>query len=247
MNQLFRHALGGKVLLNVQARSAEAAAEASGLLGAAVLVGVMARDFPRLEDGVNYVQTLHAQGVQVSVGLGDGSAEQWERALQLALRTKPHHLNQIFSAASLSQSLLRSLGAPTLVNGMVKPAGQPGLVHIGTGPLSQLNGSATIPVQAALAILKETGVQSVKFFPIEGTGRLEELRQIARAVAEMDMMLEPTGGITPENVAAIVGVCLEEGVQYIMPHLYGSLKNRHTGDLDMQKLETAYKNVQSLF
>ncbi|TDF92736.1 KDGP aldolase [Paenibacillus piri] len=247
MKSFIERAIGGKVLLNIQTRSVEASVQAAELLGKAVFTGVMAKDFPVLEEGVRYIQALQERKVQVSAGLGDGSADQWEKALQLALHTAPLHLNQIFPAAGLSQYALRMQEAPTLVNAMVRPAGQPGIVDIGTGPLSQQTGSARVPVEAALAMMKEAGVQSVKFFPIEGSKRLEEVRAVARAAAKEGMMIEPTGGITPDNAAEIVQVCLDAGVPCIMPHLYGSLKNPETGDLDKRKLEATYRSIMSLF
>lgn len=235
-------AIQGVVLLNIQAKSANTAAEAAKRFGRSVLVGVMAKDFANPEEGAAYIQKLHELGVQVSAGLGDGSAEQWENALSLALRTKPAHLNQIFPAAALSHYALRAVGAATMVNGMVRPSGRPGFVEIGTGPLSRTE-STVLPAEAALALLMETGVRSVKFYPIEGDRRLDELAALAGAAAKLDMAVEPTGGITPENVGRIVKVCLEAGVRRIMPHLYGSLKEPQTGDLDVGKLERAHENV----
>ncbi|XID92676.1 KDGP aldolase [Paenibacillaceae bacterium WGS1546] len=247
-DQWFEHGIGGKVLLNIQAYSIESARAATKLLGKSVLIGVMARDYPVLNDGVAYIDQLHREGINVSVGLGDGSAEQWERALQLTLATQPVHLNQIFPAAALSQYAVKQHGASTLVNAMIKPAGQAGFVLLGTGPLSQNSPtSSAIPVEAAVAMMKETGIRSVKYFPIEGCKRLDELRAVARAAARADIALEPTGGIAPDNVEEVVRVCLEEGVTRVMPHLYGSLKNPATNDLDTDKLNQAVDRITRLF
>lgn len=242
----FKQAIGGKVLLNIQANSLESAKAAAELLGPAVIVGVMAKDFPVIEEGVAYIQRLHGEGVQVSAGLGDGSAEEWERALKLALAAKPLHLNQVFPAAALSQYVLRLQGAPTIVNAMVRPTGTPGMVHIGTGPLSQASPDAVVSVDSALSMMQEMGIESVKFFPIQGTGRLDEVRAVAKAVAGSGMMLEPTGGITPDNAAELVRACLEEGVTKLMPHLYGSLKNASTNDLDLEKLKLAAQQIRAV-
>lgn len=235
-------AIGGVVLLNVQAKTEQAAAAAAKRLGRSVLVGVMARDFPTPEEGAAFIERLHRLGVRVSAGLGDGSADQWENALRLALLTRPAHLNQIFPAAGLSQYALRAAGASTMVNGMIRPSGRPGYVEIGTGPLSR-EADTVLPAEAALLMLKETGVESVKFFPLEGDKRLGELKAVARAAARLDMAVEPTGGITPDNVARIVRICLDAGVRRIMPHLYGSLRNPQTGDLDPGLLERAHAQV----
>lgn len=244
--KLFQHGLGGKVLLNIQTRSLRTSKEAAELLGSAVFVGVTAKDYPNLEEGIAYIQQLHQHGVQVSAGLGDGSADQWERTLDLALNTNPAHLNQIFPAAGLSQYMLKGKGFNTLVNGMVGPTGKLGEVILGTGPLSRDQAGSSVSIGAALALMKEVGVQSVKFFPIEGTKRLDEVRAVARAVAEAGMIMEPTGGITPDNAAEIVKLCLNEGVEYLMPHIYGSLKDPSTNDLDLNLLIQAKQNIEAV-
>ncbi|WP_135556519.1 KDGP aldolase [Paenibacillus cymbidii] len=244
----FEHAIGGSVILNVQTSSLGASLAAHQLLGRAVFVGVMARDYPNLADGAAYIGRLHEAGIQVSAGLGDGSPDEWERALQLALAARPPHLNQIFSAAALSQFALRREGAHTVVNAMIRPAGEPGIVSLGTGPLSgRMAGGVRVPADAAIAMMCEMGIVSVKLFPIEGDLRLDEVRAVARAVAAADMMLEPTGGITPDNVARVVDACLAEGVRCVMPHLYGSLKDPSTNDLDIARLERAAREVERLF
>lgn len=243
---LFREGISGHILFNVKAKTVETAVKAAERFSQSLLVGVMAKDFPLLDDAVSYSLDLQRQGVQLSVGLGDGSADQWERALTLAIKTKAAHLNQIFPASALSQYTLKEKGLNTLVNGLVRPTGKPGLVSINTGPLSERMENANVPVVTAVNMLKEMGVSSVKFFPIEGDRRLEEVRQVARAVAKEGLIMEPTGGITPDNVGDIVRACLDEGVRYVMPHLYGSLNDPTTQDLDLRKLERAYENVQKL-
>jgi 2-dehydro-3-deoxy-phosphogluconate aldolase len=244
--KLFQHGLGGKVLLNIQTNSLQSSKEATELLGNAVLVGVTAKAYPNLEEGIAYIRELQQNGVLVSAGLGDGSAEQWERALELALNTNPVHLNQIFPAAGLSQYILKEKGFDTLVNGMIRPTGEPGQVVLGTGPLSQDKAGSMVSIGVALALMKEVGIQSVKFFPLEGTKRLDEVRAVARAVAEAGMMMEPTGGITPDNAAEIVHLCLNQGVEYLMPHIYGSLKDSGTGDLDLNLLNQTYQNIEAV-
>lgn len=246
MKLLFQHGLSGKVLLNIQTHSLQTSKEAADLLGNAVLVGVTAKAYPNLDEGFDYIHELHQNGVQVSAGLGDGSADQWERALELALHTNPVHLNQIFPAAGLSQYMLKEKGFNTWVNGMVGPTGEPGKVVLGTGPLSRGEAGSIVSIEAALAMLKEVGVQSVKFFPIQGTKRLDEVRAVAAAVAAAGMVMEPTGGITPDNVAELVQLCLEQGVEYVMPHIYGSLKDPSTNDLDIRLLQQTYKNIEAV-
>lgn len=42
-------------------------------------------------------------------------------------------------------------------------------------------------------------------------------------------MIEPTGGITLENFEQILKVCVEAGVEKIMPHVYGSIIDKASG------------------
>lgn len=227
------------LLLNVQASTVDSAAAAAERYGDQVIIGVVARDFADPADGAAHIQTLQARGVQVSAGLGDGAAGQWERALEMAVRARPFHLNQVFPAAALSQRVLRRAGAPTVVNALVRPTGTPGIVTVATGPVSERARDGRLPVGTALDMLTEVGVRSVKFFPVQGASRLTELRAVAAAAAERGMALEPTGGITPENLPDVLTACLDAGVIRLMPHLYGSVKDAVTKDLCPDRLAAA--------
>lgn len=220
-------------------RSRSRALAAAEMVGGRVLVAVVTKRFDAVQDAVDHTDRLQGNGVRVSAGLGDGAADQWERALGLALHTKPSHLNQVFPAAALSQRMLQQAGAATVVNALVRPSGTAGLVQVGTGPHSQANESSALPVGVALDMLVEVGVRSVKFFPMGGAARLAELSALARAAAKRSMMVEPTGGIGLAEVANIVRACRSEGVPLVMPHLYGSLKDPATNDLDLGRLRAA--------
>jgi uncharacterized protein (TIGR03581 family) len=143
----------------------------------------------------------------------------------MALAAQPRHLNQVFPAAALSQAALTSAGAPTVVNALVRPSGVPGMVQVATGPLSGRHQHAGVPVDVALDMLAEVGVRSVKLFPVQGAARLDELHAVAAAAAKRDLMLEPTGGISPDNLSAVLETCRAAGVRWLMPHLYGSVKD----------------------
>lgn len=227
----------GGFALNVQATSVEAA-RATTSLGVPVLVGVMMRGYATLEDGVAAVREMVAAGVLVSIGLGDGAADQWDRALRAALATGPLHLNQVFPAAAMSQRVLAEAGHRTVVNALVRPAGV-GLVDIATGPLSGDSGErAVVPVGIALDLLLEMGVRSVKLFPVGGLNRLDEIVAVAAAAAERGMLIEPTGGLSPAHLDTLMASLRPLGCP-VMPHLYGSLKDTATGDLSLAKLAVA--------
>lgn len=241
MINMFEQSIGGKALINIECSELDQCLAVKEHFGDVFLVGVMAKTFPDISQGCKVVGKLQTAGIRVSAGLGGGSPQQWERALKLALNSHTEHLNQIFPAAALSQCLLLQNGGRTIVNALVRPSGKEGEVIIGTGPLSDSIYSA-VSVRTAAAMLKETGVSSIKLYPIEGVVHFRELEAVARAAAEFDMMLEPTGGISPENVGQVVRICLNAGVKHIMPHLYGSLKNE-SGVLDFYKMEKAVKEI----
>ena len=242
MENMFERSINGKVIINIQCTNLEECLEAKRRFGDIFLTGITAKAFPDLEEGIACIRMLERAGIRVSAGLGDGESNQWERALKLALETDCEHLNQVFPAAALSRALIQERENRTIVNALIQPTGRVGYVSIGTGPFSEHENSM-IPLRAAVAMLRETHVKSLKFFPIKGTAHLEELAEAAHIAAEFGMMIEPTGGITPENVEEVVRTCLEAGAVHIMPHLYGSLKDG-AGTLDFDQMDRAIEAVQ---
>jgi len=226
------------VALNVEPRGLADARLTTGR-EIAVIAGVMAGRFPTVTAAVSQVADFTAAGIQVSVGLGDGAADQWDRALEVALASRPLHLNQVFPAAGLSQRALADAGTSTLVNALVSPV-RNGWVNVATGPLSRRH-PTEVPVEAALDLMAEVGVRSVKLYPVGGLDRLDEIVAVARAVAERDLLLEPTGGIAPAHLSTLLDAVLATGCR-VMPHLYGSLRD-DSGALSPALLDEALAAV----
>lgn len=229
-----------RILLNVQTNNVNTAIEISERYPKRILIGVTAKDFPDLREGIAIIKTMQDNGVLVSAGLGDGAANQWERALDLALATKPFHLNQVFPASALSRRVLRNIGATTLVNGLIKPSSKIGQVCIGTGPISANHGLESVSTELAIDLLHEMEIDSVKFFPLHGLKHIDELQQVATVATSRGMMIEPTGGLTVEMLPEILKACSSTGQEQIMPHLYSSVKNQKTGDLDFSLIAEAF-------
>lgn len=221
------------IILNVQTNNVETAVEVSRRYPTRIVIGVTAKDFPDLDDGIALIRRMQDGGVLVSAGLGDGAADQWQRALNLASATSPFHLNQIFPAAGLSQRILADAGASTIVNGLVRPTSRIGGVLVGTGPASSRYTDEELSAGLAADLLQEVGVNSIKLFPMEGVRQLDQLRAVAQEAAGRGMMIEPTGGLTPQNLPVILEACLEAGARCVMPHLYSSVKDPRTKDLDL--------------
>ncbi|HUW87280.1 MAG TPA: KDGP aldolase [Candidatus Paceibacterota bacterium] len=228
-----------KILLNVQTNNVDTAIEVSKRYPGRIVIGVTAKDFPDLRDGIAIVNRMQEKGVLVSVGLGDGAANQWQRALDLALATKPFHLNQVFPASALSRKALRDAGALTIVNGLIRPSSKVGAVCIGTGPESSNYALESVSTEFAIALLHEMSVESVKLFPLHGLTHIDELREVAMVATSRGMMVEPTGGLTVAMLPEILKACSFTGEEKIMPHLYSSVKNPTTGDLDLSLIADA--------
>ena len=92
------------------------------------------------------------------------------------------------------------------------------------------------------------GGSSVKFYPMNGLAHKEEYRAVAKACAEMDFILEPTGGIDLDNFEEIVQIAVDAGVKKIIPHVYSSIIDQKTGDTkpeDVKKLYHMMENILS--
>lgn len=218
------------VRLNMLAGSvANAAAVVAAAQGKA-LIGVMVKNYAATELAIAAVLELQQAGIPVSVGLGAGDPTQWRTVVDVAVATKPEHVNQVFPAAGFTLAALKAAGGSgTLVNALISPSGTPGKVIITTGPNSQKFREA-VSCEAAAAMLSEVGVRSVKFYPIDGIARLEEVSTMVKAaVQEGITVFEPTGGIDAETLPRIVEKCAECGAEQIIPHIYTSIIDKQTG------------------
>lgn len=226
-----------KVIFNVLAKDLENAKELFEVAGDQVLVGVMVKDFPTEEAAVEQVQSFKENGVPVSVGLGAADPAMWKKVADVSVKTKPDHINQIFPAAGYTLGRMEQLGEQPVVNAVIEPSGTPGQVYISTGPVSS-DYRQKVSCEMAATMLAEIGVHSVKFYPIEGEKRLDEVAAMVQAAAKAGLKIfEPTGGIGVENVQSIVNTCLDNGAETVIPHLYTSLINKETGKTEVSKIQ----------
>ena len=221
----------GRVMLNLLARDLENALEVAEALDGHVLVGILTKNYDTPEACAADVRAYLEKLPAVSVGLGAGDPKQWKMVAQVAAMTDPGHANEVFAGAFYCQGALAGAGCTgTLVNCLMSPTGTPGLVRISTGEESSRGKPLEVEAGAAMALLRDAGLSSVKFYDIGGTSRLEELRAVAEAAARAGIpVLEPTGGLTPENVGEAVRVCLEAGCQRVIPHVYTSIIDKASG------------------
>ncbi len=207
-----------------------------------VLIGLLSADYESvdaaLSDMESYQKTLKGH---ISVGLGGGNPKQWKMAADIAARLQPDHVNQIFSAVGYTRAKCEN----SYINALVSPSGIPGLVKISTGPLSRNEEPALIPAATAVAMIKEMGGNSLKFYPMGGLKCKAELIEAAKACAEAEFILEPTGGITTDNLEEILAIILNAGVKKIIPHVYTSIMDEKgsTKLAEIEKIAEIFKRL----
>ncbi|ALB69355.1 KDGP aldolase family protein [Cronobacter muytjensii] len=218
-----------RVCLNVLAGSKENASAVYEAAEGHVLVGVLSKNYPDVASAVADMRDYAARiDNALSVGLGAGDPNQSAMVSAIARELQPQHVNQVFTGVGASRALLGQ--NETVVNGLVSPTGTPGQVKISTGPLSSAAPGGIVPVETAIALLKDMGGSSIKYFPMGGLACREEYQAVAQACARHDFWLEPTGGIDLDNFTEILRIALEAGVSKVIPHIYSSIIDSASGD-----------------
>ncbi|ACX86735.1 protein of unknown function DUF1341 [Pectobacterium parmentieri WPP163] len=218
-----------RVCLNVLAGSKENASEIYDAAEGHVLVGVLSKNYPDVASAVadmrDYAERINNA---LSIGLGAGDPSQSAMVSLIAREVQPQHVNQVFTGVATSRALLSQ--NDTVVNGLVSPTGTPGLVKISTGPLSSQTTDGIVPVDTAIALLKDMGGSSIKYFPMGGLKCRDEYQAVAEACARNGFWLEPTGGIDLDNYSEILQIALDAGGSKIIPHIYSSIIDKVSGN-----------------
>lgn len=231
--------LNDKIILNVLANSLENAKEVYEAAQGHVLVGLLSKNYASVVDAVQDM-LVYGKAIDnaISVGLGAGDPKQWKMVADIAKEVQPQHVNQVFTGIGHTRALLGQ--DETIVNGLISPSGKPGYVVVSTGPLSSQAEQAMVPVETAIAMLKDMGCSSVKFFPMKGLELVDEYKKVCEACAKLDFMLEPTGGIDTENFEEIVQIAFDAGVKRVIPHVYTSIVDKETGETKVADIENLY-------
>lgn len=234
-----------RVCLNVLANSIENAKACYEAAEGHVVLGVLSKNYATdelaIEDMKKYQE---ATGNALSVGLGAGDPNQSQMVTRLSEVLQPQHVNQVFTGAGASRTTLKQ--DETVVNALVSPTGRPGFVNIATGPLSSQAPVAEIPVETAIALLKDMGASSIKYFNMKGLNHIDEFKVVAEACATHNFYLEPTGGIDLENFEEILKIALDAGVKKVIPHVYSSIIDSETGDTKPEDVVTLLTIVKKL-
>lgn len=229
MSAISKRFYKGRVALNVLANSIENAKEVFEAAEGYVLVGVLSKDYPTVEEAV---AAMKAYGNEiddaVSIGLGAGDNRQAAVVAEIAKSYAGSHINQVFPAVGATRANLS--GRDSWINSLVSPTGRVGYVNISTGPASAAQEEhAIVPVRAAIALVRDMGGNALKYFPMKGLSCEDEYRAVAQACGEAGFAIEPTGGIDKDNFEAILRIALESNVPKVIPHVYSSIIDKATG------------------
>jgi 2-dehydro-3-deoxy-phosphogluconate aldolase len=229
--ELRSHILSHRWTLNIPVKDADNAREISEKVSSPVIASIVLKDYADLPAAVREVRNmLSLGGLFTSLALGDGDPRQWSRVVEVARETHPHHVNQLYPTAGYAVGALRASGAGhTVVNALIEPTGRPGWVCISTGPFSADGEKAVVPAGTAVRLLKDAGIESVKFYPMHGLKALDEFCAVVNLASEEGIVLiEPSGGIDASNVSEIVkaGLRAGKGKVHIAPHVYGAVRSK---------------------
>ncbi|MCE0801250.1 KDGP aldolase family protein [Buttiauxella sp. A2-C1_F] len=234
-----------RVCLNVLAGSKENAKEIYDAAEGHVLVGVLSKNYPDVATAVADMREYAALIENaLSVGLGAGDPNQSAMVSEISRQVQPQHVNQVFTGVGASRALLGQ--NESVVNGLVSPTGMVGMVKISTGPLSSASSDGIVPVDTAIALLKDMGGSSIKYFPMGGLKYRDEFHAVALACAKHDFWLEPTGGIDLENYEEILKIALDTGVSKIIPHIYSSIIDKASGNTRPEDVRTLLDMTKKL-
>lgn len=229
--------LEDRICLNVLANSVQNAIDCYKAADKHVILGVLSKNYPTDEEAIRDMELYQAATENaLSVGLGAGDPNQSQMVSRISAKLQPQHINQVFTGVGASRALVGQ--DDTIVNGLVSPTGKVGLVNIATGPLSSQEPAGEVSIETAIALLKDMGGSSIKFFNMKGLAHIEEYKAVAKACAENDFYLEPTGGIDLENFEEIVQIAVDAGVKKIIPHVYSSIIDPETGDTRPEDVKT---------
>ncbi len=235
-----------RVCLNVLGGSLDNARDIYAAAEGHVEVGVLTADYPDVDacvtDMERYMEVLDGN---LSVGLGGGNPNQWRAVAEVAKTIKANHFNQAFCAVGWTRA---NVGNDEChINAMCAPSGTPGLIKVSTGPLSKdCAEPALIPVDTCIAMIREMGGDSIKFFPMGGLKCAAELKAVAEAVARNEFILEPTGGISLQNFEEIMHIILNAGVHKVIPHVYSSIVDKETGQTRIADVKKLMEMVKKL-
>jgi uncharacterized protein (TIGR03581 family) len=235
-----------RVSLNVLANSVENAKEVFEAAEGYVLVGVLSKDYPTVEEAVAAMKEYGKEiDEAVSIGLGAGDNRQAAVVAEIAKYYPGSHINQVFPSVGATRANLGE--KDSWINSLVSPTGRVGYVNISTGPVSAAQDEhAIVPIKTAIALVRDMGGNALKYFPMNGLSSENEFRAVAQACGEEGFALEPTGGIDKENFETILRIALEANVPQVIPHVYSSIIDKETGKTNVEDVRELLETIKKL-
>lgn len=246
MSTITKRFYKGRVALNVLANSPQNAQHVFEAAEGYVLIGVLSKNYPTVEQAIQAMKEYdQAIDGAVSIGLGAGDNRQAAVVAEIASSYASDHINQVFPAVGATRANLGN--KDSWINSLVSPTGKVGMVNISTGPHSAAQDEqAIVPIKTAIALIKDMGGNALKYFPMDGLSKEDEYRAVAQACGEENFALEPTGGIDTDNFADILRIALEANVPKVIPHIYSSIMNKHSGETNIEDVRSLLQITKEL-
>jgi uncharacterized protein (TIGR03581 family) len=246
MSNITKRFYKDRVALNVLANSVENAKEVYEAAEGFVLVGVLSKDYPTIEEAVAAMKDYGKEiDEAVSIGLGAGDNRQAAVVAEIAKHYPGSHINQVFPSVGATRANLGE--KDSWINSLVSPTGRVGYVNISTGPISAAQDEhAIVPIKTAIALVRDMGGNALKYFPMKGLSTEDEFRAVAQACGEEGFALEPTGGIDKENFETILRIALEANVPQVIPHVYSSIIDKNSGKTNVEDVRELLETIKKL-
>ncbi|MCP8617338.1 KDGP aldolase [Salirhabdus salicampi] len=203
-----------------------------------IVPGIVASSYVNIEVAANKVKELKTVSNCVSIGLGGGGdVTNWAKVMEIAEQSDPGHINQPFEKASYVKGYLQGRGVPQVVNGLISPTGEVGIIQLSSG--------VRMKVEEFMEVAHYIGIESIKVMPVKGKTHLHELVYITKVAAKQGIRaVEPAGGIEARNIKAIVDGIKNTGIELFMPHIFGSTIDKETGKTIPEKVKQILLEVE---
>jgi 2-dehydro-3-deoxy-phosphogluconate aldolase len=192
-----------------------------------VVPGIVVSNFTNTEEAILKVKELQTVTDVISIGLGDnGNVGNFSKVLSVAKHCNNIHINQPIETAGFAKALHPSV----YVNALVRPSGKIGYV--------KAIGNELYKIEDVVDICLESNISSIKFMSIEGEKYLDECAFVSEVAAKKGIYgIEPAGGIHSGNIMNITDTILATGISFFMPHIFGSVLDKHTGKIIPAEVE----------
>ena len=231
INNLFQKLkpIHNNILFLVPALNIENAIEVNHALNGAGFLAVSAKNYSNAESLAQEAKQIQNKLGVVSIALGTVDFSQAEKVIKAALISKPDHINLPFESASYAQGRLHQAGdKDVVINALVYETDQTDQVIIKVDK-KYSEGIITLNIRNAMELISGWGIKSVKTFFSKKGDHLSWLAKISRAAKEAGLeLVEPTSGISEENINEIINTCLEYGSDYILLHVFSSVIDKNT-------------------